>query len=198
MPRSSLSSRARLAVLPWLPKARVGLLLSPPSLSPSTPRATTLQTTLHLLRCPSASCCLVVPMCGVSYRRRCPRFRSLLGGGFDDAPSAHRLGKFVQKKIAKKIGLRGGNFLAVNSTKESWGTQHATSNLTFEQHDFNKPTSSFFSGPGVVDKKSEAVGVWFRERTEEKAAQQLGLSPRDTQGRQAFTDRVERRTDHER
>ena len=191
MPRSSLCARAWRSFRGSQKHGWVSFSLP----LPGTPRATTLETTLQLLRCPSASCCVGADVeCLTAGGVRV----FAVGGGSDDAPSAHRLGKFVQKKIAKKIGLRGGNFLAVNSTKESWGTQHATSNLTFEQHDFNKPTSSFFSGPGVVDKKSEAVGVWFRERTEEKAAQQLGLSPRDTQGRQAFTDRVERRTDHER
>lgn len=101
--------------------------------------------------------------------------------------------------LCKKNGLRGGNFLAVNSTKESWGATHnATSNLTFEQHDFNKPPLFVFFGPGVVvDKKAKLWGCGL-VKDREKAAQQLGLSPRDTQGRQAFTDRVERRTDHER
>ena len=131
MPPSSLSSRARLAVLPWLPKARVGLLLSPPSLSPSTPRATTLQTTLHLLRCPSASV-LRWCRCGVSYRRRCPRFRCWEGGG-----SMMLRQHTDSASLCKKNGSSWREFLGrkFNRAEESCADTHAaaTSNLTFEQ-----------------------------------------------------------------
>jgi len=186
MPRSSLSSRARLAVLPWLPKARVGLLLSPPSLSPSTPRATTLQTTLHLLRCPSASCCV-----GADVECLPPAVPvlSLFGGG---GPMMLRQHTYSASFLPLPV-VAGISSSAVNFNRKPTHFKFDISNNMIS----TSPPFVFF-GPGVVDKKAKAVGVWFRERTEEKAAQQLGLSPRDTQGRQAFTDRVERRTDHER
>ena len=88
---------------------------------PGTPRATTLETTLQLLRCPSASCCVGADVeCLTAGGVRV----FAVGGGSDDAPSAHLLGKFVPvpcKKIAKKMVFVAGisSFSKLRSRSET-------------------------------------------------------------------------------
>ena len=166
MPRSSLSSRARLAVLPWLPKARVGLLLSPPSLSPSTPRATTLQTTLHLLRCPSASCVALVPMWSV-LPPAVSAF-SLLGGGPMMLRQHTDSASLCKKNWSSWREFLGRKF----NRKESCADTHAaTSNLTFEQQQIStSPPLRFFLVQESWIRKRKLWGCGFVKEQRESGA----------------------------